>query len=103
MQSSELTSPTPAKQAQVKALGHTAALKELASELPAGSRGPEDEAVLREWHQEGRVLRNKAEDLAVEHRRPVHLETRGGMLTTPEEHRELVTVGEIKTSSGPTQ
>jgi len=103
MENTELSSPTPAKQAQDKAKGHVGALLELSQESPAGTRSEQDETVLRQWHEEGRDLRHKAEDLAAAHRKPVHFETSNGMLTTPEEHRALVAAGEIKPVSGPTE
>ena len=96
----ELDSPTPAKQAQVKALGHVAALREVVKELPAGSRSPEDEAYVRELYEEGKQLHEAAADLQPAPR-PVHVEAKSWTLTTPEEHRELVAVGEIKPNSGP--
>jgi len=99
MSQPESVTPTPAKQAQEKALGHAAALKELASEFPAGSRTHEDEAVLRTWAQEGHELREDAAELRP--KREVHVEGKSWALTTPEKQREMVAAGEIKPSSGP--
>lgn len=91
----KLEQPSPAKRAEVKALGHAAALSELSNEFPAGKRSPEDESYLRELLQEGHQLREKARD-AQPQGRPVNIDPEGVVLSGREvaEHAERVRLGE---------
>ena len=97
----ELDSPTPAKQAQGRALGHVAALNELATEFPADSRSPEDNAYMKKLYQEGHELRNEASDLH-QAQEPLHQDLRTGRIMTTRERADYVASGENRPASGPT-
>jgi hypothetical protein len=63
MQSPELSTAQLAKQAHDETLDHTGALVDLAHEVPADVRTPQDEAVLREWAKEGQAMRRETDGL----------------------------------------
>lgn len=88
----KLERPSPAKQAEERALGHAAALSALSKEP---HRSPEDEEYLRELLQEGHKLRTEVRE-AQPQGRTVNVDREGVVLTSGEvsDHVDRVRLGE---------